>query len=245
MFNLIALQKKTNTQFLIIATIFENNVHCPLAKRDIEKEYGLRYSFQQIQFPQQFQSIEELIDQCLPLPGDLQRGLRNFYTKFHKYGLECQSTKRNNMIYIWNPKLISEFDTSVSQPLRNLFKTKAKIEEFKEHHHHVCELCESDLRLTIDHWRAYSTYQIDDERIAVLLCEKCNNIHHNRDAIHCVKKNADNINYIKKWIQIEKRICDYGFLPNEKDALYQKKIKQQISHRWKTFHKTPIDFWNV
>ena len=263
-FSLIELQRKTKSmtttksktkstigsQFEIIATIFENNIHRSLTKRDIEKEFGLRYCFQHVQFPQTFQSMEDMISQSMPLPGDVQRALRNFYTKFQKYGLECheeEEKSKRKIVYVWNPKLLSEFDTTVCETMRNIFKTKAKIEVFKSLHHNVCELCDSDKRLSIDHWRAYSTYHIDDENIAVLLCEKCNNIHHNRDAIHCVKKNADDINYLKKWVQIETRIQQHGFMPNEKDAMYQQKIQQQITHRWEVHHKTPLpsNFWDI
>jgi hypothetical protein len=83
------LQKKStvSSQCQIIASIFENNIYRPLSKRDIEKEFGLRCCLQHITFPKQFDSIEDIISQCLPLPGDVQRALRNFYTKYEKYGL--------------------------------------------------------------------------------------------------------------------------------------------------------------
>jgi hypothetical protein len=249
-FNLIELQKKStvSSQCQIIASIFENNIYRPLSKRDIEKEFGLRCCLQHISFPKQFDSIEDIISQCLPLPGDVQRALRNFYTKYEKYGLECHQEKgKRKIVYIWNPKLMSEFDITVSETMRNIFKTKAKVEEFKNMYNNMCELCASDKRLSIDHWRAYSTYKIDDEKLAVLLCEKCNNIHHNRDAIHCAKNHADDITYLKKWLDIETRIRQNGFMPNEKDALYQRKIQQQISNRWEYHHKAPLPshFWEI
>ena len=50
-----------------------------------------------------------------------------------------------------------------------------------------------------------------------MLCERCNNIHHDRDASFCAKKNSNNSKYVKNWIKLEKDKQEKGFFPNEKD----------------------------
>jgi hypothetical protein len=114
-------------------------------------------------------------------------------------------------------------------PDRNIFKDNVTKQAFLDAHNNQCEICEGKTRLAVDHWRAYSVYGIDSEKIAVLLCETCNNIHHNYDASRIIKKHKHNIQFIKNWIKIETRIRENGFMPNSTDAVDQNKAIDQVN----------------
>jgi len=215
-------QKQDTTNVSILLKIFmkrEYTVEIP--KRVIEKEFGLTLSLQKVNFDE-IASLEDLIREADFLPGDLQRDLRTFYMNFHKFGLRKRGDGKN-IVYYWEPISIEEYNfiKNINIPDRNIFKTDAEKREFVKTKNAKCEICFGNERLCIDHWRAYSVYQIDDPRIAVLLCERCNNIHHNLDASVILKKNRYNLQAIKNWISIEKRIRENGFAPNKEDAKQQ------------------------
>ncbi len=87
--------------------------------------------------------------------------------------------------------------------------------------------------MAVDHWRAHSIYNIDDVKIAVLLCEDCNNIHSNRDASRIMTKHKNDISVIQNWIKKEREIRDNGFEPNSEDKKAQDDNIKVI-----------IDYWN-
>ena len=98
-------------------------------------------------------------------------------------------------------------------------------------------------RMAVDHWRAHSVYNIDDPRIAVLLCETCNNIHHNYDAIKIPLKYKNDLQILKSWVKKEKEIRSYGFVPNEEDSKQQKEIIQQLVTHYNDLIPLPESFW--
>lgn len=215
-------QKQDTTNVSILLKIFmkrEYTVEIP--KRVIEKEFGLTLSLQKVNFDG-IATLEDLIREADFLPGDLQRDLRTFYMNFHKFGLRKKGDGKD-IVYYWEPISIEEYNfiKNINIPDRNIFKTDAEKREFVKTKNGKCEICFGNERLCIDHWRAYSVYQIDDPRIAVLLCERCNNIHHNLDASVILEKNRYNLQAIKNWISIEKRVRENGFAPNKEDAKQQ------------------------
>lgn len=241
----VSLIKQTtpNTQSRILAEIFQSNPNVPLKKRDIEKRFTISEMFKHLSYPIILNSEQEAIELLNNAPGDLQRTLRSFYDKYKKYGIHKQG-KGDNIVYRYIPKEESMFEIKDNAASRNIFKNKKDRDIFIASKNNKCQLCDNIAeRMAIDHWRAHSIYNIDDPKIAVLLCEKCNNTHHNFDASHCIKKNMD-LTYVKKWVKIEKEIRDYGYMPNVEDMEEQKtNIKIVIDH-----HKTigvPIGetFW--
>ena len=129
-------------------------------------------------------------------------------------------------------------------------KTDSEIDTFFKEKKNKCEMCgtcKTDneiLRMAIDHWRAYSTYNIDDPKIAVLLCEKCNNIHHNYDASKIALKYKYNILIVKNWIKKENEIRNNGYMPNEDDIKTQRQNIQSLTDYYKEIDLSiPNDFW--
>jgi hypothetical protein len=233
---------RDGTQNRIIAEIFNKNIGIPLSKREIEKEYGLKISCKNIDFSK-INSLDELIEKSELLPGDLQRDIRIFYNKFSKYGLEKKG-KGKNMKYTWNP--VNKYEDFVQSCPRNLFKTEKERFVFCKSKKNKCELCnDSCERMAVDHWRAHSVYEIDNIKIAVLLCEKCNNIHHNYDAVKVAKKYNHDTKLIKNWIKIESRIQKAGYKPNEKDKVEQFETIKFITDKLTRNNISLIDgFWN-
>ena len=128
---------------------------------------------------------------------------------------------------------------------RNIFRNEDDKKEFIRSRKNACEVCgKCATRMAIDHWRAHSVYNIDDVKIAVLLCEKCNNIHHNRDASHLISTYSNDITVVKNWIKIEKRIRENGFHPNENDKEDQKMNIQTVKEKWQSDGMTLDEqFW--
>jgi len=242
---------KKGTQKYILAQIFTENQNKCITKREVEKQLVLRWSLRHIDDDTKF-TKNEMISRATYVPGDIQRDLRLFYDKFNKYGLKkIEKNKSSNieLSYIWNPINIDKLENIIHPEARNIFKKDSEINTFLDSRNHTCEICgacKSDnetLRLAIDHWRAHSTYNIDNAKIAVLLCEKCNNIHHNHDASKIAVKYKDNISFIKKWVKKEKEIRSYGYMPNENDIKAQKENKQIIVEYYETYTPLPNDFW--
>lgn len=235
--------KNKNSQMDIIVNIFHNNIDIKLHKREIEKLYSLEFGLKQDitnerlkNEPIIIKSIDEIMNLFDKIPGDVQRQLRTFHDKFKNYGL-IKLEEGSEIYYIWSPILKSELDIVVHPVARNIFSHDKHKEAFIESRQGKCEICSSETRLAIDHWRAHSIYNINHKDIAVLLCEKCNNKHHNRDAINCILPYKNNIQFIKNWNDIEKRIVQLGYLPNDKDLEEQKKIKSYIDNYWQDNHK--------
>jgi len=244
LFNLVE-DTKEGTQVRTIADIFERNIGVPISKRDIEKEYTARTMAAKISFPLTLTTKEELVATLEKAPGDVQRQLRTFHDSYERYGLLREGTGKK-ILYTWNPKKKSELDTIVRPAAREIFKTELDRDAFVNSKGNKCGLCgisSKEERLAVDHWRAHSVYNIDEQGIAVLLCETCNNIHHNYDASKCIVNNKNNIVYIKNWIKIEKVVRELGFLPNEDDLKTQYENIQKVNEYYDTIHPFPSDFW--
>jgi len=245
---------RIGNQNRILATIFEKNRGEWLKKRDIDTKFTLRVMLKSYEPNEIPSNVEELEENADPPPGDPQRDLRTFYTKFKKYGLE-QREKVNGkeegtpLMYRWNPIPKSESENIIHPAARNIFKTQNLIDKFIKSKNNMCEMCgrnsnnDDVVRMAIDHWRSHSKYNIDDPRIAVLLCEHCNNIHHNHDACKIALKYKENTSIIKKWIEKEKGIREEGFYPNETDLRQQNEAYTQINDYHESINPLGKEFW--
>ena len=248
-FNLVENTKK-DTQLRKIAEIFEDNVGTPIASTKINTIYSLNFCFSKIHKPFNQEDLKDIssyddlnryiqkvfLENDVTLPGDVQRQLRTFNDKFKDKGLTCYKTKgkKSRPIYKWDPKPLSEIELIVPPAARNIFKKQKDLENFSKKKKNKCEICgHSKGRMAVDHWRAHSIYNIDDVKIAVLLCEDCNNIHSNRDASHIMTKHKNDISVIQNWIKKEREIRDNGFEPNSEDKKAQDDNIKVI-----------IDYWN-
>ena len=231
---------KKGTQKRTIAEIFDNRKGIWIPKREIEKIFGLKTALKDVDLST-INNMDDLLKQAKNLPGDLQRQIRTFYNKFCKYGLKREGVGKN-LKYKWEP--VNKYEDFVKDCPRDLFKTKHDRYNFANQKNFKCEVCGNGgegERMAIDHWRAHSIYKIDDRKIAVYLCEKCNNIHHNHDAVKIALKYYKNINIIEKWIGIELRIRNNGFMPNNNDKKKQiEGIKTIIDKNTIAF---PNGFW--
>lgn len=212
----------SKTDKSLLSIFNKNGYEKTIPKRTLEKKHGLYISFSHIQYPITICSFDELEELADNLPGDLQRDIRTFYDKYNKYGLKKQG-KNKNMKYYWENISLENYLVIIGEtiPDRNIFKRQSDKMQFMISKNSQCEICEDTEMLCVDHWRAYSVYKIDSPNIAVLLCGKCNNIHHNLDASKLIKNYKDNLSRIKNWINIEKKIRKKGYLPNESDIISQ------------------------
>ena len=154
------------------------------------------------------------------IPGDVQRQIRTANDK----KLIKKKDESNFLYYVLND------EEKQIKCKRNIFKTLKDRNSFIETKKNKCELCSSkDNRMAIDHWRAHSVYNIDDEKIAVLLCETCNNIHHNVDASKILIKKKENVSVINNWISIETKVRESGFNPNPEDFSNQIKNIREVT----------------
>jgi len=219
-----------NKQINIIFDIFYKlGYNKKISKRKLETIYSINYLNSQLKNKNKninFNDLSNYIflnDEQLFIPGDVDRNIRLFYNTYNKYGLIKENTK-NNIEYYWiNNITNNDYNNlnSINIIPRNLFKNSKDKNLFIKSKNNCCELCKNNLRLSIDHWRAYSKYHINNINIAVLLCEKCNNIHHNYDASNIIVKYKYNLDIINNWINIETKIRNYGFLPNKEDIIQQ------------------------
>ena len=245
---------QSGTQNHILATIFEKNKGQWLSKREIEKQWVLRWSFRKLDDIKKCIDFEDLIKKSDNVPGDIQRTLRSFYDRYSKFGLEKENKNNENnknVLYRWNPINESRAKDIIRPTARNIFKKKEELDQFLESKKYKCEICgkskkdNNTIRMAIDHWRAHSVYNIDDPKIAVLLCEKCNNIHHNYDASSIALKYKDDIHRVKKWVKKEKEIRDNGYPPNTEDLVTQCKIIKTINEYYQSLDGMNMtdDFW--
>lgn len=153
------------------------------------------------------------------IPGDVQRQIRRAVDN----QLIKQTIEEKEIFFTINDK------EKIIKCHRNLFKNSKDRDSFVKSKCNKCELCSlKDDRMAIDHWRAHSVYNIDDEKIAVLLCETCNNIHHNVDASKILIKKMENMTIINNWINIETRVRESGFNPNPEDFSNQIKNINEV-----------------
>lgn len=242
MFSLIE-NTKPDSQMRLLAEIFESKPHIPISKSDLETNFVINWLFKNITFPIEISSTADIFEYVDKAPGDVQRQLRTFYDRFKEYGLSY-SNENKNVMYTYIPKLKSECEDIIIPAPRNLFNNETSKDDFIHSRGRKCELCHNDNRLAIDHWRAHSVYNINDKRIAVLLCEQCNNIHHNFDASHCIEKNMTNIQYIKNWVHIENKIRSLGFEPNKDDLKTQNENIMKVNAYYSSLSSPlKIGFW--
>lgn len=248
MFNVIKhlLNKtKKDTQKHILLNIFLDMPYgSQISKRDIELKFGLRVSLKNIDLKQLGEELFKcknnedvfnyLVNKLDPLPGDLQRTIRLFYEHYKDYGLK-QIGSNSTLHYYWEPISQEKYEIINNTIIvsRHIFKNEIDKKLFIESKNGKCEICESNQRLAIDHWRAHSIYKIDSIDIAVLLCETCNNIHHNFDASKILKHKKNDYLCIKKWIEIEKKIRKLGYMPNEEDKKTQNEMINLVISFWK------------
>lgn len=249
-FNILA-HCKPGTQKYILAQIFSENRNEWITKREVEKQMVLRWALRNIDI-KKYDSVNSLINDADSVPGDIQRDLRLFYDKFKNYGLIKRDKNKEAKIelsYKWSPIDNTELKNIVHPAARNILKTDEEIESFYRVKNYTCEICsankklDSSIRLAVDHWRAHSVYNIDNIDIAVLLCEKCNNIHHNYDAVKIALKYKNNLNIVKRWIQKETEIRNKGFLPNDDDLKTQKEVINKIIDHYKELNPIVDEFW--
>jgi len=155
---------------------------------------------------------------------------------------EDDEEKQENVTYMWAPISEDEFNWINGQPKvpRNIFANEAERDAFINKYGKKCEICDDTNRLAVDHWRAHSIYGIDSPDIAVLLCETCNNIHHNVDASKIMIKKRNDLKCVKNWINIEKRVREKGYMPNPADQLAQNQHIQQVIDYYQTEHQLDI-----
>ena len=237
---------RENTQNHCLLNIFHRvgfDVRIP--KRQLEKELGIFHAFKDVAFsetnPITITSLQQLTDLAGLLPGDLQRTLRTFHDKYHRYGLERDGSGEN-ISYWWTSMSKTEYDWTRGIPIvpRNIFTNDIERDAFVESRKSCCEICGSKERLAVDHWRAHSVYQVDSPLIAVLLCEQCNNTHHNYDASKLMVKKKENLQCVKNWIEIEKKIRLNGYLPNEIDQQSQNANIDIVFDYYKTTHELEL-----
>lgn len=240
------------SQKRFIAEIFESRKYEWISKREVEAVYSLKFCFKNMDKTQKYTLDEILEFRNLQIPGDVQRQLRTFYDEFNKYGLEKRekSDLYKEVSYKWNPILKEKTHTIIQPALRDIFKTKEKVEEFKKSKKGCCEMCGTSakdnecLRLAVDHWRAHSIYNIDSENIAVLLCEKCNNIHHNKDASQIALKYKSDMRIVTNWRNKELEIRSKGYMPNNADLqAQQENIKKIIIEQQAYGVNLDVGFW--
>ena len=245
--------KNKKSQMYNIGEELHDNIDKKISKRELERIYTLKSGLkpditnERLKIEPLIITSQDDIYNCFGLiPGDVQRQVRTFYDKFKKYGL-TKYEEKGEIYYIWSPILKSELDIVMHPAIRNIFSQEKDKKTFKESKQSKCEICGSETRLAIDHWRSHSKYNISHKDIAVLLCELCNNKHHNRDAINCILSYKDDIQKLKNWINIEERIVQLGYLPNDNDLEEQQKIKSIIDNYWLDNHdvsiKTLIKNW--
>ena len=234
----LSAETRKDTQNSILLDIFKRHGYdVPIPKRQLEKELGFAIAFKGAQFGEGIviRNLQDIMALATELPGDLQRSLRTFHDKFVSYGLE-RDGEGENIRYQWRSITEEYFNWNRGVPRvpRNIFATDAERDAFVEQRNRKCEVCGFNTRLAVDHWRAHSVYRIDTPNIAVLLCEVCNNIHHNFDASKILAKKKQDTQCVKNWISIEKRIRDAGYLPNEDDISTQNQIIDEVVDYYQT-----------
>lgn len=219
----------------MFAEYLEANPNRNISKRELEKYSVFIYMTSLITYPITFNNKKEHLDAMKNAPGDIQRNLRNFFDKFNRYGVERYG-ERSSTTYKYTP--ITENRARSVQPsiARNIFKTDTERDAFAMKNNHTCELTgvrcgrtSDPIIAQVDHGRAYSTYQIDDERIAVYLSEAANMKHSNKDLSIVLKDHSSDTKVINNWINIETRLRDVC-TPNDEDKRTQNEMIEHCIH---------------
>lgn len=237
--------KKRKTQFHILFLIFKQIGYDNfISKSDLEWNFTMRYISDSIPKDEHDKIMVDINDKVYlgrTMPGDVQRQIRSFYDKFKCYGLEQRGSRGSTLGYIWNSEYkFKDIDHTIKVS-RNLYKNKKERDTIIKERGEKCEVCSSTYKICIDHWRSHSIYKIEDRQIAVCLCEKCNNIHSNKDSILILKKYRDNIAYILNWINIENEKRNLGYLPNFYDILLQNETINNLVD----YHKSISNYCDI
>ena len=171
---------KKPTQIQLIKDIILNNPNKVLSKRRIEKVYSLTWATKNLTDNdiERISTKEELIEICDNIPGDVQRQLRTAYDDLKTKGYYIRKVNKDE--YLYEP----EKNTNVVhiKDVRNIFSESNEKKVFIESHNSKCEICDSehsfDNPFNIDHWRPHAVYNTSAKENAVLLCQNCNQLHH-------------------------------------------------------------------
>lgn len=139
--------------------------------------------------------------------------------------------KSNTPFYKYDPEII--YINPDYEPRK--FKSDT-IENVTQKNDRKCECCKILTNDNIaeenpcgDHWRSWDRYRnirnITTEGNCVLLCQKCNNIKSNRSGIHLVRKERCTL---EVWQEIEDRITENGFPPNDEETSEIEEIRNQL-----------------
>lgn len=247
------------TQLHYIAKVFENSPNKWLSKPDIEGAWVIDYMFSELSDDDEIKMTKKdmRILWQKKQPGDIQRTLKTVYAKYKKMGLKKKNWHRHNLqqrieagymnvrlttpLYCWNPICTYKTEILIHPVCRNIFPTSSQREEFIESKDFKCEMCFANkkntetIRLGVDHWLAHSVYgeDSDNKELAVLLCEKCNNIKKDRDSSYIPLTYKDDLKLIRRWYKKELEMSKI-VLPNktEHDLKMRKENISKIKEAW-------------
>ena len=226
-------QHKKDTLGWYFAKLFEENPNIPLSAGEIDSRASLMFlehrlkerninTFTSSNVTDIMKELHLLMRNipAIKLPGDAQRRRRSFYNDGTTKSLahKHHGIRQDGKIYTYTPMRKSEINDAICD--RRCFRREFR-DHFIQKMGHKCEMCGNsyeDERLCIDHGRSFDNYGITDEKLAVLLCIKCNNIKKNGSAIQIVVKDLENIEKLfRNFLIIEKRLIKNGFPPSEEE----------------------------
>lgn len=237
----------TSNQKNMITELILNNPNKPIPKRGIEKIFTSHFSMKELSDEdiKNIKSKNELIEKMGFIPGDVQRQVRSVVADLKKKGYHI--TKTDKDIYLYEPE-----KNAFAVPLndqRHIFNDPNEKKAFIESHDGRCEFCGSKHSFenphNIDHWRPYNRYHNSNQSNAVLLCEGCNQMHHDHDGSVLIKKldAKHDSRKIENWIRIETRIRELGLYPNGDDIEYQERIVKKLYNELNEIGINIFDFY--
>ena len=239
---------KKITQISLIMEYILSNPNRVLSKREIEKNYTLTWCMKDLTDEQIkcVSSKEELIKICGNVPGDVQRQLRTAVKTLRKKGFFINKHNESKNEYLYEPEKNTNIEAIVDH--RDIFYDADEKEAFIKSHNSMCELCGSihsfDNPFNIDHWRPHAVYNTSAKENAVLLCQNCNQLHHDHDGIVLIRK-LDSIcgaERIMNWIRIETRIRQFGLHANDNHIKDQEIV---INKLYKDLNERDINIFNL
>jgi hypothetical protein len=213
----------STTQNGIILKILFDNPNEFITNRNITLKYSLRHNLKEkcIKFEEGEYNADKLFKKLtenhFKLPGDVQRAPRKVYEIYNYLGIE-RTGKRNNPSYKLSPITKEKYNSLYNiKQRRNIFTNKQNKNDFIKKHQSKCEICgrkkNGNVLIVIDHWYPHIIYNNSNKKNAVLLCEPCNNIHHNHDGSIFLDKYYENrdltTKIIKKYIKIQERMVEF------------------------------------
>ncbi len=174
-YDLKNLIKDKNSYNYLIAEFFEQNTNKIISAIEINTYWSLI-----------------ILEKRKHLPGDVQRTLRNFYTKYKIYGIE----KINLRNYFYTPQKLNTITYN------NLTKRNFKIKDKKDiynSYNGLCGFCNTKLKFNnslFDHLIPHSKNGNSDINNCILICENCNLIKKDKDAFKIIYNHAKRIEKI-------------------------------------------------